>query len=657
MTDDNVMHVSSLRSFVNKHLRNGLSEPSFDDIVDLATQLYGAPMAVVAFADETGYWFKAQRGLHIRAFNETDHVLARTLCSATPLVAVNVISDDTAAIDPFLAAVGAQFYVGVPLLAADGKPIGALAVLDRVPRSGNTEDKHTGLTILARRVVGDIEQRYRSAEEESKHEERFRFIADNVHDLIAVLDINGQRRYNNPAYRDLLGDPDRLRGTYPFEQIHHEDRARMREIFDRTVKSGKGDSAEFRFVLTDQSIRHMESQGIPILDGAGKVKEIIVVTHDVTKYKLRVEDQQRSYQQLLARNDQTAELNKMANYLHRCDSIDDIKKIILQYEASLFGVAVGAIYRFDVELGQFEVFQSWGEGAPIVPYFSMNDCWAVKNDSGFHVVEDADPGKGLCCKHVVELKSPYLCVRTTGKGNCNVVLHLQLSGPSEFANRVEQRLWINAKRDLATAFAQHVAVAIENLGRRDELQAAALTDALTGLYGRRFVQEELWKKVAIVKRNQTSLGVIAVDIDHFKIINDTYGHEGGDFVLREVAKFLQDQVRESDYACRTGGEEFMLILTNPIDEESVLAVAEKVREGAKALILHFEGKPVTVTLSLGVTFVSGKALQSNKATSEFAREKAAQLTRVADAALYQAKQEGRDKVVFRDGTETRASTR
>lgn len=656
MVDDNVTHASKLTSFVNKHLRKGPSEPFFDDIVDLAIQLYRAPMAVVAFANETGYWFKAQRGLHIQAIDNTAHLLARTLGADAPLVVANNMRDDAAATDPLLIAVGARFFVGVPLVAVDGVPIGALAVMDRIARCGSTEDEHGGLTILARRVVGEVEQRYRSADQESKHEERFRFIADNVQDLIAVLDTSGIRLYNNPAYRELLGDPERLRGTYAFEQIHQEDRTRMREIFDRTVKSGKGEGAEFRFVLVDQSIRHMESQGIPILDSAGKVKEVIFVTHDVTKYKLRVEDQQRSHRELLTLNAQMAELNKMADYLHRCDSIGDIKKIILQHESSLFGACAGAIYRFDAQLAHFEVFQSWGEETPVASYFSMNDCWAVKNDSGFHVVEDADPGKGLCCKHVAELKSPYLCVRTTGKGNCNVVLHLQLSGLGEFVNREEQRLRINAKRDLATAFAQQVAVAIENLGRREELEAAALTDALTGLYGRRFVQEELWKKVAIVKRNQTSLGVIAVDIDHFKRINDTYEHEGGDYVLRGVAKFLQDQLRESDYACRTGGEEFMLILTNPIDEDSVLAVAEKVREGAKALVLHFEGKPIKVTLSLGVTFVSGKALQSYKTTSEFAREKAAQLTRVADAALYQAKQEGRDKVVFRDGTEEHSSS-
>src|SRR3954454_6277249 len=121
----------------------------------------------------------------------------------------------------------------------------------------------------------------------------------------------------------------------------------------------------------------MESQGIPILENSGKVKEVVVVTHDVTKHKLRVEDQQRYNRQLQARNNEMAELNKMANYLHRYDTTEEIKKIILQHEESLlFGACAGAIYRFDANLNQFEVFQEWPKGEPVAQYFSTDACWA-----------------------------------------------------------------------------------------------------------------------------------------------------------------------------------------------------------------------------------------------------------------------------------------
>jgi diguanylate cyclase (GGDEF)-like protein/PAS domain S-box-containing protein len=649
MSDDQVTPSRKLASYVNEHLRTGSSDACFDDFVDLTAQLHNAPIALIAFADDAGWWFKAQRGLPGQAIDRIGHLLARTIASGAPLTVLDAV--EGAESDPeLLAPTGARFYAGVPLLAVDEQPIGVLAAMDCTARTSASDPQCGGLVTLARRLVGEIERRQHSVDQQLQHEARFRFIADNVQDLISVMDTTGKRLYNNPAYRDLLGDPERLRGTFPFEDIHPEDRAQVREIFDRTVRTGKGASAEFRLVLRDRSIRYMESQGIPVLDDNAKVKEVLVVSHDVTKHRLRVEDHERYNRQLQARTDQMAELNKMANYLHRCDTPEEVKKIILQLEESrLFGPCEGAIYRFDSNLAQFEVFQQWPKAAPVAPYFSMDACWAVKNGFGVHVMEETDPEKGLCCEHVAGLRSPYLCVSMTGKGNSQIVLHLQLSGPGEPRNREELRVWLNAKRDLATAFAQHVAVALANLGRRKELEAAALTDALTGLYTRRFVQEELWKKVALANRNKSTLGLIAVDIDHFKEINDTYEHEGGDYALRKVATFLQGQLRDSDHACRIGGEEFMLILTNPVDEDSVLRVAEKVREGAKALGLFFEGRPIKVTLSLGVTFIAGKALPSSGPVSGLAREQAAQLTRVADAALYQAKKEGRDKVVFRHG--------
>ncbi len=633
-----------LASFLNETLRADAPEQFFEDIVDLAARLCRARTIVLAFPDEHGLWFKARRGIELTEVAGKKDVLTQTLQHRAPLLVVPPFPEADALIE----ASRARFFLGVPIFAAGSQPIGVLAVMDEDELSAQVETVSAALLILARQVAEEIEQRYCAADRESKHMERFEFIANNVQDLIAVLDVRGNRLYNNKAYQDILGDPKTLRGTYAFDQIHQEDRDQVREVFDRTVSSGAGSRAEFRFVLPDGSMRHMESQGIPIVDMTGKVKEVVVVTHDVTTHKLNVENQRRRNQQLTARNDQLDELNRMASYLHRCDSIEDIMTVVLQHQASLFGEGIGGIYRFDPQLVQFELLESWGDKSAVAPLFSTNECWAVKNDSGFHLVERANLQHALCCKHVTDLKFPYLCVSATGKGNCKVMLHLQLTEQPDSDSREEQRLWMEARRELATALAQHVAVAIENLGRRQELEAAALTDALTGLYGRRFVQEELWKKIAIVKRNKTTLGIVAVDIDHFKRINDTYGHDAGDYVLRGVAKFLQAQLRESDYACRTGGEEFMLILTNPADEESVLMVAEKVREGAKALVFHFEGRPIKVTLSLGVTFLSGKALESNRATGEFAKEKAAELTRVVDEALYQAKQE-RDKVVFLEG--------
>jgi diguanylate cyclase (GGDEF)-like protein/PAS domain S-box-containing protein len=131
-----------------------------------------------------------------------------------------------------------------------------------------------------------LKQRQRITED-SLHEsqELFRAIVENVGDLVAVLDAEGRRVYNSPSYRPLFREKDIRRGSNSFLEIHPDDRERIREIFRRTVATGIGECAEFRFVLKDGSIRHMESDGRAIRDADGKVSKVVVVSRDITDMK------------------------------------------------------------------------------------------------------------------------------------------------------------------------------------------------------------------------------------------------------------------------------------------------------------------------------------------------------------------------------------
>jgi diguanylate cyclase (GGDEF)-like protein/PAS domain S-box-containing protein len=113
----------------------------------------------------------------------------------------------------------------------------------------------------------------------------FRAIVENVGDLVAVLDTDGRRVYNSPSYRPLFRERDIRRGSMSFREIHPDDRERVKEIFRRTVATGNGECAEFRFVLKDGSIRYMESDGRAIRDADGKVSKVVVVSRDITEQK------------------------------------------------------------------------------------------------------------------------------------------------------------------------------------------------------------------------------------------------------------------------------------------------------------------------------------------------------------------------------------
>ena len=187
---------------------------------------------------------------------------------------------------------------------------------------------------------------------------------------------------------------------------------------------------------------------------------------------------------------------------------------------------------------------------------------------------------------------------------------------------------------LAQAF-DEMADALQERERR--LQEQAISDPLTGLYNRRYLSEFLPRELARSGRNATPVAVILIDLDHFKRVNDSAGHEAGDIVLRAVGNLLKSNVRGSDIACRFGGEEFALILPET-DAESAARRAESIRLSISALDLSHAGRPLAkVTASFGLAMFPDHARDTED------------LLRVADVALYAAKGAGRNRVVVGRG--------
>jgi diguanylate cyclase (GGDEF)-like protein len=166
-------------------------------------------------------------------------------------------------------------------------------------------------------------------------------------------------------------------------------------------------------------------------------------------------------------------------------------------------------------------------------------------------------------------------------------------------------------------------------GVKDE----AITDPLTGLSNRRYLWHFLPYELLRVARRESSLAVIMIDLDHFKRVNDTHGHEAGDLVLSKVAALLTKHIRDSDIACRYGGEEFLLVLPDAT-LEGAKRRAEGIRAAIKQLKLEHLGKPIPgVTASIGIAMFPEHADDSES------------LMRIVDGLLYEAKHSGRDRIV------------
>lgn len=176
---------------------------------------------------------------------------------------------------------------------------------------------HVDAKFLARLIRYAMERK-KAAEALRQSEEFFRLISENVTDLIAVIDARGNRVYNSPSYKALLGDPDLLRGTNSFQEIHPEDRERVRKIFEQTLATCQGQRIQYRLLLKDGTTRHIESQGSVIQDERGKPSKLVVVSRDITEHKESVEvlrnalsDLEKSHEELKAAQLQLTKAEKL----------------------------------------------------------------------------------------------------------------------------------------------------------------------------------------------------------------------------------------------------------------------------------------------------------------------------------------------------------
>jgi diguanylate cyclase (GGDEF)-like protein len=198
------------------------------------------------------------------------------------------------------------------------------------------------------------------------------------------------------------------------------------------------------------------------------------------------------------------------------------------------------------------------------------------------------------------------------------------------------RQFTNRERELFHYLAGQAAVSVENVGLHETVERQAVTDELTGLSNRRRFQETMAAEVERSKRFGQVLGLVLLDIDDFKAVNDTYGHQQGDIVLREVAKILRASSREIDEPARYGGEELAVVLPGT-DLEGARLLAERVREGVEALRLPIIGdedaEPLRITASFGAASLPASA------------DDVRGLVAAADEALYQAKRAGKNRTV------------
>ncbi|HET7200216.1 MAG TPA: diguanylate cyclase, partial [Burkholderiales bacterium] len=342
--------------------------------------------------------------------------------------------------------------------------------------------------------------------------------------------------------------------------------------------------------------------------------------------------------QLAKRNREAALLRTFGENLQSCLSPQEANEVVAKHLPGLLPGKAGAMFLLDATRARSETAAGWASPQGLEQVFAPNDCQAVRRGHLYHV---ADSAKQANCRHFAgEPPGAYVCVPMIAQNEVIGTLHFQSTPASAQTWRCTDE-----DIDLINSVAEHAALAIANVELRERLQEQAMRDKLTGLYNRHYVQEWFGLELRRAQRHGRAVAALMLDIDHFKRFNDTFGHEAGDLVLRELAGVLGRMARKSDVASRYGGEEFLLLLPEcPL--EAAIRKAGQIREEVERLQVEYRGSKVgAVTVSIGVAAFPEHA------------DDAGALLRCADNALYLAKQAGRNRVVAYSAEEQKAGAR
>jgi diguanylate cyclase (GGDEF)-like protein/PAS domain S-box-containing protein len=460
--------------------------------------------------------------------------------------------------------------------------------------------------------------------------DRYRELIENSADIICTYDFSGRLLSANPALERIVGYPVAEALQMRIADIIHPEYAHLGErLTDPAVVGETPFHCELDVVTKDGGRVALGVSTRPVFLG-GKPVAVHGTARDVTRRKQAesaLEEANRRLEAWVAgfdqRNREMALLNEMGDILRACPTMEEAHKVILGFAQQIFPVKVGALYILAPAHDVAESVLTWGDPDLAERVFFQTDCWALRRGRAHCVENDRE---GMVCKHVRHPPADgYVCIPLMAQSEAIGVLHMM---QPDGVRMTEER------QRLAVALADHIAMTLSNLRLHETLRTQAIRDPLTGLFNRRFMEESLALEIRRATRNSRSLGMIMIDLDHFKYFNDTFGHEAGDLLLKQVGLLLQTNIRGEDIACRFGGEEFTLILPEG-NSAATQKRADFYRDAIQRLEVNFKGASLGhVTASMGVAVFPdhGRSAQT--------------LIAAADKAMYRSKNEGRNRVTL-----------
>ncbi len=322
-------------------------------------------------------------------------------------------------------------------------------------------------------------------------------------------------------------------------------------------------------------------------------------------------------------------LTRFKKIIEEDDTLEDVYSRLWHVFANDLGLENARIYEVDVLANRmtiaYPVNDSYCDQVCAIEIFDNSNLCKAKRTA--HDISSFDCSQ-ICKQFLATDHLEHICVpMTIGNGTLGVVQFVFEAGADASSQSA-----IKEKIFKATQFINEALPVVESRRLTNSLRDSALTDALTGLHNRRFLQECADNLCKGAKRRGKAIALMMCDLDFFKQVNDLYGHDAGDLILKQTSVALRQSVRESDLVIRFGGEEFLIVLVD-VEPETAIVVAEKVRLSIEALKFNLsDSSVVQKTISIGVS-------EYPTDTDTYWRA-----LKFADVALYHAKESGRNRV-------------
>jgi diguanylate cyclase (GGDEF)-like protein/PAS domain S-box-containing protein len=468
-------------------------------------------------------------------------------------------------------------------------------------------------------IITDITERKKAEQAVRQGEELVRGMTEAAATVIYLVQ-DGRFMYVNHVMAEISGyTSDELLGMRSTDLIHPDDKEETRAKAIASLKGHSGLPYEFRVLKKDLEILWV-SERVTSIEYGGK-RAVLGTLMDITKRKA-AEATSREH------TDQIETLLEISTKLGQSLNLAELLQGVLENITKAIRVKAAGIHLLNEQTNELVLEAQRGFSTDFVHKMTR-----MKLGKGF-------AGQAALSGKAVILSDTSAVIRSDSIVLQRMGLRSLYSVPIMAREKIlgticvgshDSREFVERDTRLLGSIASQIGIAIENAQMYEKAVEVAFTDSLTGLYNRRYLMEQIRREMARAERKKTALSLIMLDVDGLKTINDRFGHDRGDILLKELARIIKTKARASDVATRLGGDEFV-VLAPDTDQVGASKIGQRLSSKARLSRIQTAGWEVGISVSIGV------ASYPSHATS------AEGLLKKADEAMYEAKRTGKNRV-------------